>query len=174
MLTKVDIKDLSNFILFYCNKNQITINHFKLQKLLYYTQAWHLVYFDKNNIFDELPEAWVNGPVYRSVYNDWRTIYANANIEVKKEELDNLDKHIDDNAKKLSLQDIQKVFLGSILNYYGLMSHDKLIMLTHQEQPWNEARAGLGEFEYSNNKISIEVMYNYYKGLQEKNTAPKS
>ncbi|WP_375339284.1 Panacea domain-containing protein [Planktothricoides raciborskii] len=34
----------------------------KLQKLLYYAQAWALVW-DKKPLFPERIEAWVNGPV---------------------------------------------------------------------------------------------------------------
>lgn len=169
MPNKVNIQDLSNFLLLYCNKNQIIINHFKLQKLLYYTQAWHLVYFNKFNLFDEIPEAWVNGPVYRSVYNEWKSIYANSKIEVREDQKGDLDKYLEESVKKLNLDSNQSEYLSSILNYYGLMSHEKLIMLTHKELPWNEARKGLGEFEYSNNRISTESMYSYYLGLKNRN-----
>ncbi|WP_307850044.1 MULTISPECIES: type II toxin-antitoxin system antitoxin SocA domain-containing protein [unclassified Saccharopolyspora] len=34
----------------------------KLQKLVYYSQAWHLVW-DERPLFDEPVQAWANGPV---------------------------------------------------------------------------------------------------------------
>ena len=40
----------------------------KLQKLLYYSQAWSLVWDDKP-LFAEEFEAWANGPVCRELYN---------------------------------------------------------------------------------------------------------
>ena len=29
------------------------INHLKLQKLLYYIQSWHIVFFDERKLFDD-------------------------------------------------------------------------------------------------------------------------
>lgn len=163
MIKQVDIKQLAKFILLFCNKNEIGINHYKLQKLLYYIQAWHLVYFDKSLIFDELPEAWVNGPVYRSVYSDWKHIYPYKDITIKDEHKDNVDTFIEETKNKLQLTKEQEEFLSSILQHYGLMSHEKLILLTHREKPWNIAREGLGDFDASQTPISADSMYNYYK-----------
>ncbi len=39
----------------------------KLQKLIYYCQAWSLVW-DEEPLFSEDIEAWANGPVVRSLY----------------------------------------------------------------------------------------------------------
>lgn len=161
-MPKIDIKVLARFILLHCIKNQISVNHFKLQKLLYYSQAWHLVYFDKEDLFDELPQAWVNGPVYRSVYEDWKHIYAAKGITLTAEDLDNLEALYSKTLEALNVSESQQKFLASILNHYGLMSHEKLIMMTHREDPWNIAREGLGDFEYSEKAISKESMYEYY------------
>ena len=38
----------------------------KLQKLVYYCQAWHLVW-DEECLFPERIEAWANGPVVRAI-----------------------------------------------------------------------------------------------------------
>lgn len=43
----------------------------KLQKLLYYTKAWGLVYF-ADGIIDDQFEAWVHGPVCPSVYVEYK------------------------------------------------------------------------------------------------------
>lgn len=49
------------------------IDHLKLQKLVYYAQAWFVsIYPDKEPLFDEPIEAWSHGPVVRSVYNRFR------------------------------------------------------------------------------------------------------
>ena len=39
----------------------------KLQKLVYYSQAWSLVWDDRQ-LFREAVEAWANGPVVRELY----------------------------------------------------------------------------------------------------------
>ncbi|WP_334139502.1 Panacea domain-containing protein [Thermovirga lienii] len=41
----------------------------KLQKLIYYCQAWSLVW-DHSPLFDEAIEAWANGPVVRELFED--------------------------------------------------------------------------------------------------------
>ena len=46
------------------SKNESSIMHFKVQKLLYYIQAWSLSILDKP-LFDGDFEAWVHGPVYK-------------------------------------------------------------------------------------------------------------
>src|SRR5690348_13955365 len=40
----------------------------KLQKLVYYAKAWHLVW-DEQSLYSEPIEAWANGPVVRALYN---------------------------------------------------------------------------------------------------------
>lgn len=169
MTTKINLKELSKFVLLFCNKNDISINHFKLQKLLFYIQAWHLVYFDGKVLFNEEPEAWVNGPVYRTVYNDFKRWFATVNLKYTGD----IDAQIKEALDALKLTKEQVSFMASLLNHYGLMTHEKLIILTHQEKPWNEARQGLGEFDYSNNKISLKSMYDYYSQLRSNNKETK-
>ncbi|MCB0280610.1 MAG: DUF4065 domain-containing protein [Calditrichaeota bacterium] len=152
---KVDILDLSRFLITYCKNNEIELNQLKLQKLLYYIQAWHLVYFNNDLIFDDVPEAWVNGPVYRKVYDVYKpSVYRDLTKSDKVEELTTID-----------LNDEQIKFLESIMDHYGLMPHEKLVFLTHAEKPWNQAREGLSIFEYSNEKITHESMKSYYSSL---------
>jgi len=44
------------------------ITAMKLQKLLYYSQAWHLVW-DERPLFTEDFQAWANGPVIPELYH---------------------------------------------------------------------------------------------------------
>lgn len=159
---KVNIIDLCDFLLTYLIKNQISVNHLKLQKVLYYTQAWHLVYFD-DFIFDEQPEAWVNGPVYRSVYEHFKELGTYNDINLVNNPQNDIETIFKEKSDKLSLSNHQRDFLASILTHYGTMSHDKLVMLTHSELPWNEAREGLDPFTYSDRKINFDTMKRYYK-----------
>ncbi len=43
----------------------------KLQKLVYYSQAWHLVW-DEEPLFEERIKAWANGPVVPALYRTYR------------------------------------------------------------------------------------------------------
>lgn len=164
-----DISVLSDFICQYFILNNISINHLKLQKLLYYIQSWHLVYFEKNPLFKEQPEAWVNGPVYRSIYEKFRSHISYSDKAMINHYKVNIDKNFKNSKDELNIDPEQFEFLFSIFKHYGVMSHEKLVFFTHNEDPWNEARSNVGPFEYSNNIISHESMFNYYNNRLQTN-----
>ena len=66
----IDAIVLSNYIL----KHYGPMSHLKLQKLLYYCDAYSLAYFDNPLIEDDF-EAWVHGPVCRRLIHYY--IYTN-------------------------------------------------------------------------------------------------
>ena len=75
MEKNVDIKRVAKYTILRLIQNGQSICPLKLQKLLYYIQAWHMVYFERENtLFNEVPEAWVNGPVYRTMYDEYKNI----------------------------------------------------------------------------------------------------
>ena len=71
-LAKVDSKELANYILAKVG----SMTHLKLQKLVYYAEAYHLAYFEKS-IIDDHFEAWLHGPVSRKL---WDHIKGVANV----------------------------------------------------------------------------------------------
>ncbi|MFI3327911.1 MAG: type II toxin-antitoxin system antitoxin SocA domain-containing protein [Rikenellaceae bacterium] len=170
-----DIKSIAEYTIMRLNQNGQSICPLKLQKVLYYMQAWHLVYFPNiGDLFNDIePEAWVNGPVYRCIYNAYKKvgIYDNLSVQVLDINPNDFNQHniqiVKEKRNSLKLEEKQNDFLEAILNRYGSMSHDRLVYLTHSERPWNVAREGLSPIEYSNNKISLEVMKFYYKSLSE-------
>lgn len=52
----------------------------KLQKLVYYCQAWSLVW-DGKPIFEEKIQAWASGPVVRELYNEHRGVFIISDLE---------------------------------------------------------------------------------------------
>ena len=165
MVQKVDIQDLARYTILRLIQNGNTICPLKLQKVLYYMQAWHLVYFERENtLFEDIPEAWVNGPVYRQIYDTYRHIGIYDQIMLKdiNSTEATLSEDISNLRDKLNLSQTQYEFIESILRHYGTMSHDRLVFLTHSQKPWNDARIGLEPFEYTDQKISLDNMYDYY------------
>src|ERR1700730_81854 len=59
----VTVHDVAAFIV----NRQGEMSAMKLQKLVYYSQAWSLVW-DDEPLFDDAIEAWANGPVVRALY----------------------------------------------------------------------------------------------------------
>lgn len=163
MPNKVNISELSDYLIFKFQNDGIPLTPLKLQKLLYYLQAWHTVFFDKHPLFEEKPEAWSNGPVYRSIYDRYKANWLrNTPISFKYESSGELLEKLKESFNKLKLEDQQIKFLEALLNKYGFLSPEKLVFLTHSESPWNEAREGYGPFDKCNETISIESMYQYY------------
>ena len=120
----------------------------KLQKLVYYAQAWSLVW-DERPLFDSRIEAWANGPVCPDLYNEHRGLFW----------VDSLP----GNPANLDRDAIETV--DAVLAYYGNRHPQWLSDLTHSESPWLEAREGLADGERSNREITHAAMAEYYGGL---------
>jgi uncharacterized phage-associated protein len=134
----------------YILNRQGLMTTWKLQKLVYYSQAWHLVW-EEEPLFDEPIEAWANGPVVRALYNKHRGKYTvgprwgvGDARRLKKAERESID---------------------AVLDFYGDKSGHWLSELTHAEPPWKEARAGLGPRQRGERRVKRDAMAAYYGEL---------
>ncbi|MCP4695510.1 MAG: DUF4065 domain-containing protein [Gammaproteobacteria bacterium] len=75
-MSNVTELDVARYIL----EKQGKMSAMKLQKLVYYSQAWSLVW-DEEELFSEDFEAWANGPLLRSLYNIHKGLF-NASVEI--------------------------------------------------------------------------------------------
>lgn len=123
----------------------------KLHKLLYYCQAWSLVW-DEEPLFDDKIEAWANGPVIRRLF-----IYHKGLYEVSADDFSI------GNAQLLN--QAQRDTVDSVLGFYGDKSAQWLINLTHNETPWINARKGLGPSDRGSVEIKLSDMADYYSSL---------
>ena len=122
----------------------------KLQKLVYYSQAWSLVWDDRP-LFDDSIEAWANGPVVRRLFGAHRGQFTISSIPLG-------------NSNNLKPEEIETI--DAVIDYYGNKSSQYLSDLTHMEDPWKLARAGISEDRRSNKEISLESMAEYYGSLE--------
>lgn len=127
--------------------------HKKLQKLCYYAVAWHYALYNSKLFDDDSFEAWVHGPVSNTLwveYKDygWQPIHNSVSKPVFDDEKDE--------------------FLESVYNTYGEFSGHQLEALTHEDDPWKEARKGLDECAPSKNIIDPEIMKRYYCYIYQK------
>jgi len=147
-MNKVTVFDVAVYIL----EEMGNMSAMKLQKLVYYCQAWNLVWEEKP-LYNENIEAWANGPVVPKLYQAHRQIF-----EVSSEMFSN--KGNSDN-----LTPTQKKNIDKIIKFYGDKSSKWLSELTHKEAPWMIARKGLKDLERGNNIISLNNMMEYYESL---------
>ena len=123
----------------------------KLQKLVYYSQAWSVVW-DERPLFREKVEAWANGPVVRELYDAHR-----GSFEVTEWPRGD--------ARRLSGD--ERATIDAVLDFYGGKSAQWLSDLTHREQPWLFARRGLPDGERGNREIPLSALEEYYGSLPE-------
>lgn len=133
----------------YTLRKQGNISTWKLQKLVYYSQAWNLAWNEKP-LFDAQIQAWANGPVVPELYRLHRKQYS-------------ISRWPEGSGRRLS--DPEKETVDSVLAGYGQLAGRQLSVLTHNELPWKNARQGLDPTEPSTRKIKIEDMQNYYAWL---------
>lgn len=132
----------------------------KLQKLLYYVQSWHLALTAENDNDDEIIsslmfpvdfEAWVHGSVIPEVYTHFKD-YRGTSIDCSGFEID-----YENFLNKDELSSIDEV-----IEVYGNFDGNQLETLSHNEQPWQEARLGLEPLESSHNIISTKTIFRFY------------
>lgn len=137
------------------------ISNKKLQKLLYYVQAWSLVFY--RPLFDEDFQAWVHGPVAPSVYEEYKK-FGYGTVKLEYADGENAQSKFSALAAKIGDKQWAE-FILKVLGKYGAFSAIELEMLSHSEKPWKRARKGLGPLEPSNAIIDQTTMKSFYKNL---------
>ncbi len=120
----------------------------KLQKLVYYCQAWSLVW-EERPMYENRIEAWANGPVVVDLYSAHRGEY--------------LIESVSGDSSRLSASDAETA--DAVLEYYGEKSSQWLSDLTHQEKPWLKARGSLPRGRRGSEEITLASMAEYYGSL---------
>lgn len=138
----------------YVVKKLGALSAMKLQKLVYYCQAWHLAWHGKP-MFRARIEAWTQGPVVRKLYTRHRGEYL-----VTEQMIGGDPAALDENERKT---------VDSVLAFYGDKSPVYLSELTHWELPWKNARTGLPDDAACDREISLESMESYYSRLGRMN-----
>lgn len=110
----------------------------QMQKLVYYSQAWHMVW-NGRPLFKEPIEAWVMGPVVRSLR------YTAA-------------------AKPTAfdLTEDEKQSIEAVIRHYGVHYGWTLSEQTHQELPWVQTRGELPAGAHSDREIPRRLIRSYY------------
>jgi uncharacterized phage-associated protein len=164
----INIKLYADWLVHYFNLNGLHISPLKLQKILYYSQAWSLVFLD-HSLFEDVPEAWANGPVYRAIWDEYK-IKAQRHEKLVFENNYNLEAEYKKRTDSLNLDVNQSELLDSVLKKYSSYPSGYLVYLTHSELPWNEARKGCAPFDLCTIPMSLTTMKDYYKSLIEKSS----
>jgi uncharacterized phage-associated protein len=156
----LSVHDVCDYIIVKLNGADARLNVLKLHKLLYYVQAWHLA-FGKGRLFNNHFQAWVHGPVCRSIYDrfkDAKSMYSPVRLRDVRDDFDlgrlprGAKRHVD-----------------TILEAYADFTDDQLEEMTHRERPWIAAREGYDPKERCEEQISDNVMVEFYSRRLKRN-----
>ena len=128
------------------NKEREGITNLKLQKVLYFAQAYYLSKVGRL-LFSDNIEAWAYGPVVPDVYKKFRSNKSNPIIFEK---------------DTSSLSDEDKEILKKVWGTFGGYSASKLVDITHAHTPWKEANKTTSQI------ISHKAIKDYYAPLLNK------
>ncbi len=121
----------------------------KLQKLVYYCQAWSLVW-DERVLFPERIEAWANGPVVPALYRVHRGEFWVEGWPL---------------GEVANVDDAGRETVDAVIRDYGGCSAQRLSDLTHAEPPWRDARVGLADGERGHREITVAALNEYFGSL---------
>ncbi|WP_410658402.1 Panacea domain-containing protein [Amycolatopsis sp. lyj-112] len=128
------------------------VDSMRLQKLLYYAQAWHLAITDQP-LFPEQIKAWKDGPVVPQV---WHSRKDQTTRRAADQVVDGIE-----------LDDMTSDLVDLVIRSYGSMSGEELSALTHVEQPWQEARGDLPEDAECRTPINTQAIAQYYRASRK-------
>lgn len=119
----------------------------KLQKLVYYVQAWHLAWTG-SPLFDDELQAWKYGSVEPVLFRHHQGL-----LTVFPETIP---------GDPSAVGDFGEVVTDSVLEFYGTRGSSELQRLNHSEIPWKLARKNLKPHEKGSEPIGHDIMRDFY------------
>ena len=134
---------VANYFLKRGRREGVELDPLKLQKLIFFAHGWHLA-IRKQPLVNERAEAWPYGPVFPSVYHEFK-------------------RHGRDGIRRLAIDWVDgepwvpvvpetateaRAILNRVWEVYGNLPGTRLVRMTHQKDgPWaqtwvNDARSG--------------------------------
>lgn len=125
-----------------------------LQKLAHIANGWNMA-VNGEPLIGELPQAWDNGPVFRSIWDHIKDFGYRGKHNTL---LDPANKSL----IRADLTDDEKRVLDHVWSKYGHLTGDTLSKLTHEpDSPWERAYFGRGR----NSRLDAEEIKNHYIDL---------
>lgn len=122
---KISILTVANYVIYYLNQKGQKITQLKLQKLLYFIEAYNMV-CGNPPMFSEKFKAYTYGPLCFEVYNYYK-IFGGKPINVCDE--------IDEQTKEKLAP--YKDIIDAVCDTFGDLSAAQLVNLTHEKNsPW--------------------------------------
>ncbi len=156
-----NVLDVCRYVINYSNDKDYGISNLKLQKVLYFVQAYFLI-STPEQCFKERIEAWDFGPVVPEAYREYKQ-FGSSNIpsvsyyvEMNYEDLWN------SKVKKFRneiISDSDKKRVEAVVDRFSDYSATELVEITHHQAPWMDVYV-----PYRNNEITPQAIKEYFNG----------
>lgn len=146
-MSHISASDVANYFLRMdaLDENADGISNLKMQKLVYYAYGFYYGLYHQPLFEDEI-QAWPHGPVILSLQQKYHT-YGNSSIPFNPE-----------TSTPTAFSEEQEDFLQDIYWEFSQYSAWKLADMTHDEAPWEKARANT-----TSTIIPAESIHSYFQ-----------
>lgn len=160
-------RHIANAFLDLANEEGKSLTPLKLQKLVYIAHGWSLAIFDRPLVHDEFPEAWQYGPVFPSLYHEFKE-YGRSAVTAKAKIFERSGPGIFDfkaTIPEIPRDDARTLdFIKTVWSKYGGFSGLALSDATHRpDTPWSKVMATSGGAR--NADINNEIIKEHYRTL---------
>lgn len=144
------VLDVCKYVIDYSNEKEYGISNLKLQKILYFIQAYFLIKQPSRCCFDDRIEAWDFGPVVPKAYREYKQ-FGSSDIPTI------MDFEKSDSNGCITGED--KNLIKTVIDKFADYSATDLVGLTHNQSPWIDAY-----IPHMNREITPEAIKEYFNG----------
>jgi len=158
----LNVLDVARYIIKYSNEMGYGISNLRLQKLLYFVQAYYLAFTESGErCFSDSIEAWDFGPVVPKVYHEFKC-YGSGSIPTIPDRLE-FDSNDIWSTKRVPFDDsvipnADKKKINAVVDQFSDFSTTALVNLTHDQRPWKDAYG-----QCRSKEITPEAIRAYFK-----------
>lgn len=173
---EMSAKAVANYFLILGRLDRIAITPLKIQKLVYISHGWHLALTGGQPlVYNELAEAWPYGPVFPSLYHEFKQFEDSSPITNFAEEIV-LHRSIQDGELHEEYEVTDPVvenreareLLDKIWEIYRNTPGPDLSAITHAKgTPWDIVKQNFRKIK--NASIPNDVIQKYYEDLMQTN-----
>ena len=144
------VLDVCQYVINYSNEKDYGISNLKLQKILYFIQAYFLISKPSRCCFEDRIEAWDFGPVVPKAYRKYKQFGSSDIPRVIDFENTNNNSYITNEDKNL---------INTVIDKFADFSATDLVGLTHNQSPWIDAY-----IPHMNREITTDAIKEYFNG----------
>lgn len=135
----------ANDVMTYMRRTFPTYGRVQRQKILYYAQAWHLVWHG-GSLYPDVIHAYEMGPV----------------VEDARHHDISMDGPMASQVATPRLTEAEKATIDAVFAYYGQFTGTQLIARTHSESPWKRHYEDVSPFLRGQDTIPVEEIRQFY------------